>query len=528
MWYVEFMVIKNFLLLTLGALGGLGVVLTAIRASYRADKLSSNILGKYKELKSLFGDDGLRISKNMQLKKEQDYEGVCMIAPTGAGKTSTLFLNNLLENKIRGSLIVTDPKGEIYELTSGYQQHFCGRKVYKIDFTNIDSSERYNLLANCKDSEEVIRLASDLLMNGSLSIELGSGKKIGGVEWIQMAEPLLAAVLLYVRTLKKPFNTIEFALQLVLNLNNTQIKSLIEKSKNIDALTQYNIFLMVGGADKTEGSIKITLASNMKLFTTKDVNKISIDTTFDIEKFREEESILYVIYPERKSTYLSPFIAPLFSQFINKLLDKYEKDKSLPVHFLFDEFGNIGMISDMKTNVATIRSREISFTICLQGITQLQQIYGIDNSKTILNNLKTKIVLSGLSDIDTLNYISNLCGTKEITVKSVTTNGEKRTETYSKATKKIFADGELRTINSSIGVFIVSNKMPVVDEIVPYYESKIKDNVYPPVAFKNKACFSYSLNREIERFKERAINKEEELDYDNARRTLRQIFTQEG
>lgn len=521
----EFMMISKFLYGTLGATLLTGAYTYIQRLRKSPDKLTTTELKDFRELKSLIGEDGLKISKNIRLKEKYDFEGICLAGPTGSGKTTSLFLNNLLDNKVRGSYIVTDPKGELYKLTSGYQKNICNRKVYKIDFTNTDYSERYNLLANCKNAEEVIQLASNLLLNGALSIELASGKKTGGVEWIQMAEPLLAAVLLYVKDLEKPFNTIEFAVQLILNLSNNQLKGVIDKSKNIDAISQYSIFLMVGGADRTEGSIKITLASNMKLFTTKDVNRISIDTTFNIEDFRREESILYIIYPERKSNYLAPFIAPLFSQFIDKVLNSYKKD-SLPIRILFEEFGNIGMLSNMSNNAATVRSREVSLVVCLQGITQLQQVYGHDTSKSILNNLKTKIVLPGVTDIDTLNYISSLCGVKEINTKSTSYSGEKESSNYSKSKKKIFEDGELRTLEDDTVLIISSNKMPVIDDLTVYYQTNLRENVVEEVKYKKITTNIYNLKKEIDRIK--SISNEQELEDDNSRRTLRQIFKEES
>lgn len=515
----------QFLYYSLGLIATGGAYSSLRKHLNKQDKLANNDIKNYKELKNIAGEDGLKISKNISLKEKIDYEGICLIGPTGAGKTTSLFLNNLLDNKIRGSLIVTDPKGELYNLTSGYQKKVCRRKVYKIDFSNTDYSERYNLLANCKNSEEVIQLASNLLLNGALSVELASGKKTGGVEWIQMAEPLLAAVLLYVRDLEKPFNTIEFGLQLILNLNNEQLKGLIDKSKNIDAITQYDIFLMVGGADRTEGSIKITLASNMKLFTTKDVNKISIDTTFNIEDFRKEESILYVIYPERKSVYLAPFIAPLFSQLIDKLIDSYN-NKSILIRLLFDEFGNIGMLSNMSINAATARSRKMSITTCVQSITQLYQVYGEHSSKSILNNLKTKIVLPGITDVDTINYISSLCGVKEINTKSISYSEQKQSTSYSKTKKKIFEDGELRTLEDNTALIVVNNKMPVIDEISLYFKTELKENVIEEVKYKKISTNIYNFKKEIDRIK--SLSNEQELEDDNARRTLRQIFKEES
>lgn len=506
---IEMFLIQKFLYATLGATALTGVYKSFKGQSKGAGKLTSTELKNHREMKTLKGDDGLKISKNIRLEEKYDFENVCLIAPTGAGKTTSLFLNNLLDNKIGGSLIVTDPKGELYELTSGYQKNVCKRKVYKIDFTDIKHSERYNILENCKDSEEVIQLASTLLMNGSLSIELVTGKKAGGVEWIQMSESLLASMLLYVYELEKPFNTIEFALQLLLTLNEKQIKFLIENSKNLSAIGQYNIFAMVAGADRTEASIKITLSTNMKLFMNKDVNSISCDSTFDIAKFREEESILYVIYPERKAPYLAPFIAPLFSQFIDKLLDVYKKGSSLPVHLFFDEFGNVGMISNMPTNVSTCRVREMGFIVCLQSLSQMKQIYGLDNSNSIMNNLKTKIVLEGVTDMDTLRYISNICGNTEVRTRSESYSGDKKTVSYSNKEVKIFDEGEIRTLESGKAIIVCSNKMPIVDKVEYYYKTDLAKNVEEEVEYKAYEMPKYDISKEVSK-KQKEIN--EDLD----------------
>lgn len=527
----EFALINYFLY---GALGACGIAAGSMALGKNKDKigkLANNELKDFKELNSMVGEEGLNISKNIRLKEKNDYEGICLIGPTGAYKTSTLFMNNLLENKIRGSYVVTDPKGELFEKTSGYQKNVCNRKVYKIDLIKPDYSEKYNLLENCKNTEEVLQLASSLLINGALSIELMTGKKAGGVEWIQMSEPLFSSLLLYVKDLKKPYNTVEFALNLLITLSSENLESIITGSGNLDAVTQYNIFKQVGGADRTEGSIKITLTTNTKLFTDRNVNKINSNTTFDIEKFRTEESILYITYPERKSSYLAPFIAPLFSQIIDKLLDNYN-DKSLPIHLLFDEFGNIGMLNNMSVNASTVRSRKISLITCLQSISQLHQVYGEKNAKSILNNLKTKLILPGISDTDTLNYISNLCGNGEIKTKNISVNGSKQSYSVSQTKRRLFEDGELRTLEDRDILIIANNKMPVVDEIEPYFEGNRINNVNEPVRYKKAENIYYDISKEIERLKssnEKEVDLEDEFEGigtdSRATAIARKIFT---
>lgn len=509
MFYFDLMV--QFLYKSL-ALTTVGVGIVEVnKLRNKPKKLANNKIESHKALKKVKGDNGLSVSKNVRLNDKADFEGVCLVGPTGSHKTTTLFLNNLLEENIKGSIIVTDPKGELFKLTSGYQKEVCNRKVYKLDLSNTNNSEKYNLLEQCRNTEEVLELASSLLINGALSIELATGKKAGGIEWIQMSESLLSSVFLYVKELNNPFNTIEFALSLLITLKNNQLKKLIEGSNNIDAINQYNIFLQVGESERTEGSIKITLSSNMKLFADRNINRISEYTSFNIEDFRKEPSVLYIIYPERKSNYFAPFIAPFFSQIINKLLEHFNED-SEDIHFLFDEFPNVGMISNMSVNAATVRSRRISLSICLQSISQLYQTYGINNSKSILNNLKTKVILPGISDIETINLISALAGTEEITVKNKSVSSGKESYSIGKAKRRIFEEGELRTLEDKTALIINSNNMPIIDRLEPYYENDNINNVKEEIAYKGAKNTIYDIRKEIEKLKESTVEKEVVLD----------------
>lgn len=491
--------LKLFTIITGGAIVS-GEIYTYLKKLQKVSKLATGHLITSNDIDDITGDTGLILSNDIQLKEKYDYEGSMTIAPTGAGKTTSFHIPNLLSNNIQGSIIVTDPKGELFKLTSKYQEKICGRKVLKFSPLDPIASERYNLLTSCKDNSEIVELASTLLFNGALSIELATGKKTGGAEWIQMSEPLLAAALLYAKGLEYPFNNIEFAFKLLINLTTEQLDLLFSNSQNMDCITQWKIFKVVGGADRTEGSIKITLASNMKLFTDNRVNAVGIDTTFNIENFRKEPTILYVTYPENKSPYLAPFIAPFFSQCMSKLIEGYA-DESLPIHMMFDEFGNIGMLSNMSINVATIRSRQISMNICLQSITQLYQVYGRENAKAIMNNLKTKMILPGLSDIETTNYISNLCGNKEITVCNTNVNKQNSTKSYSKTKVKLFEDSEIRCLEDNQILIITSNKQPILSIQERYYENdKYKNNIFNssvsiPIKYSKKVDIEKELNK---------------------------------
>lgn len=465
-----------FLYKTLAAMITTELLVVTLKAKKKSqkkeqDKATAQIKS-FNEAKNMTGNDGLVITDNITLKEKFDFENVGIFAPTGAGKTTKYFYPNLLNENLRGSIVVIDTSNELYRDTAKFQADVCHRKVIRFSPGNLNSSEQYNLLEQCDDSTEVCQLASSLLMNGSLSLELSTGKKANGVEWLQMSESLLAAALLYVKDMKEPYNTIENAVKLIISCEPQKLEFLLSTSENEAVRTQYSIFKTVTAAANTTGSIKVTLASNMKLFTDYKLNLTTAATTFTAEQLRKEPTALYIQFPERLSNYLSPFLAPFFTQIINKVLDNYNY-KSQPITFLMDEFANIGMIKDMQIHTATCRKRDMSFSLCLQSLSQLIQVYGRDNAHTIINNLKTKIILSGLSDSESLGYFEDLAG--KTMIYSLTENTDKEGKTsysYNTTVRNTMNKDEIRRMDDSQCLVIMGNKQPIIDYNTPYFLKK--------------------------------------------------------
>lgn len=476
-------------------------------------KLANGQLINVNDILDILGNDGIRLSKDIQLKEKFDYEGSVIFGATGSKKTTSIYVPNLLSNDIKGSIIVTDPKEELFTLTSGYQEKVCKRKVLKFSPLDPNYSEKYNLLTSCRDNMEVLELSQSLIFNGCLSVELSTGKKVGGMEWVQMATPYLSSALLYCKNLEYPFNTIEFAFQLLISLKDKELDSLFMNSKNYDCITQWRIYKSVGKADRTEGSIKITFATNMQLFVDERINKTCSNTTFDFEDFRKEPTIIYICYPEHKANYISPFIAPFLSKMFNDFIECFNK-KSLPVTFLIDEAGNIGQISNLANKASTVRSREISVNLCLQGLTQLYQVYGRDNAKSILNNLKTKMIFPSISDEDALNYISNLCGEKEIEVISKSENKTGTSTSTNKTKIMMFSKSDLRCLKDDEFLIVTSNKQPILTKQNTYFTNEeYTKNIKNPVKIEPKPVKRIDILDYIEDLKvDLAIEKEEGFD----------------
>lgn len=454
---IEVVLLQKLLWLAMG----IPLVDGLIYLTKNKSRLATSRLGGKKDLWRLTGTDGLVLSKKFQLTFKKSLEGTVIIAPTGEGKTTSIFLPNLLSNSLpESSIIISDPKGELWNLTSAYQKSI-GRTP--ILFEPLGKNAHYNLLEHCNSFTEVRELATNIIQNGELSIQLASGRSGGSSEWLNMAIPLFTAMLLICKT-------VSGAVKILINTPSLELPEMFVHCGNEDAKEQFNIFMASAASPKTMSSIVSTLLSSLQLFTDHDLINTTSKSDFKPLDLREKPVALYIKYDEAKSNYLAPFLSCFYSQ----LIDKVMYGDGLPVLFMLDEFQNIGRISNFAQIVAVGRSRNLGFLICLQNLVRLYDIYGKNNTTTILNNMKTKCILPSLSDYEALSYISNLCGDKEIQTES--TSGDKKT--HSATVKKLFTADEIRRIEDDKILIIAHNKLPFLDNQNTYYTQKrYTDNV---------------------------------------------------
>jgi hypothetical protein len=139
-----------------------------------------------------------------------------------------------------------------------------------------------------------------------------------------------------------------------------------------------------------------------------DVACITSLTDFDFCDLKRKPIALYISVPEHKVTGLAPVISTLYMQIFDSLLEMGEGGR--PVFFLMDEFANIGKVLGFPQYVATIRSRNLSVAVCLQSAEQLTRNYSEPEKQEILNNLKVTVVLPGLKEEKSLQYLQTLGG----------------------------------------------------------------------------------------------------------------------
>lgn len=433
--------------------------------SINKDNLATSDFSKEKDFKGITGADGLIIGKKFRLSEKKSFEHTVCVGPTGSGKSVSFFIPNLISLPNHASVVVSDPKGELFEKTA---QHALdqGKKVLVFSpFKN--ETMKYNPLTLCRDVSEVRELAQVLLANGNASIESITGTKAGGSEWTNMATPLLSAFLLLVKRLDPPNNTIAKALELIIENDLDTLKMLVEDTDE-DVEKQFNIFLQSSESEKTASSIKTVLATGLQMFTDPLIQNITSLNEINPKMLRKEPTHLYVCVPEHKSSFMAPLMSPFYSQLLNHLI---EDGSGSPVYFLLDEFANIGLIPNIDVIAATCRSRNMSLSLGIQSVNQLKQRYN-EASISLLDNLKTKFFFPGLS-FESAEYASKMIGFKEINTTSTSYGAKKDvSHSVSKQKRELLTPDEIRRLEDETLLIVSDNRNPFKDLQYRYYKDK--------------------------------------------------------
>ena len=92
-------------------------------------------------------------------------KNICVFGSSGSMKTIGFLLTNLLElSKYQKSIIVTDPKGEIYRTTSNYFRNI-GYVVKVLNLNDMRHSDRWNPLKENENITDVQTSANVIISN---------------------------------------------------------------------------------------------------------------------------------------------------------------------------------------------------------------------------------------------------------------------------------------------------------------------------------------------------------------------------
>lgn len=321
-------------------------------------------------------------------------------------KSRAFARNMILQCVRRGeSMFVTDPKSELYEDMAAYLKA-QGYTVRQWNLINLDNSDAWDCLGEI-DGGGLIDTFVDVVIRNT------TDKFDHFYDNTEM--DLLKALCLYVyHEYEEKDRTFAEAYKLLINQSLEALDGIFDNlPTSHPAKGPYRLF---SKADKVKGNAVLGLGTRLQIMQNERVQKITSYREFDLTLPGKERCAYFCITSDQDSTY--DVLATLFVSFLCiklvRFADRQESRKlPVPVHFILDEFPNIGVAPDFKKKLATARSRDLGMSILYQNIPQLQNRYPDGQWEEILGGCDTSLFL-GCNDMTTATYFSGRSG--EVTV----------------------------------------------------------------------------------------------------------------
>ncbi|MGE5455823.1 MAG: VirD4-like conjugal transfer protein, CD1115 family [Ignavibacteriales bacterium] len=342
-----------------------------------------------------------------------------VIGATGSGKTEMMVqpMVKILAKKGE-SMIITDPKGEIYERNANELRE-KGYNIVLLNFREPQKGNSWNPLSlpyklyREGNPDKANELLDDLAMN-ILYDEAAQGQD---PFWEKTSADYFAGLSLAL---------FEDAKEDEINLNSINLMTTVgeEKYGNSTYMKEYysdksqtspayiNVASTLMAPNETKSSILSVFKQKIKLFSSREnLSEMLSRSDFDMKDIGRHKTAVFIVVQDEKKTYHS-LVTIFIKQCYETLIDvAQENGGKLPfrTNFILDEFANMPPLKDVTTMVTAARSRAIRFTFIIQNFAQLYQVYGKENGETIKGNCGNIIYLIS-SEIAALEEISKMCG----------------------------------------------------------------------------------------------------------------------
>jgi type IV secretion system protein VirD4 len=134
--------------------------------------------------------------------------------------------------------------------------------------------------------------------------------------------------------------------------------------------------------------------------------------SFNIADLGREKTVLFINVSDTDRAFDS-IVNIFYTQALQVLCaeadSKADGRLAVPVRMILDDFAASARIPDFDKLMSVIRSREISVSIILQSLSQLDTLYDRAMSLTIINNCDNILYLGG-KDMETANFVANFAG----------------------------------------------------------------------------------------------------------------------
>jgi len=352
-----------------------------------------------------------------RLLRAEDRHALVAFGPTQSGKSAGIAIPNILE--WAGPAIVVSIKPDLLDATLAAR----AQRGQVLVFDPLDQWKRpshtWSPLAAASSWNAALQTAQRMASAG----ETDTTTVKGGSFWSQAAEQRLAPLLYAAARTRRGMGEV---VRWVYGQGGAELDrlmhDLVEASRDprerADAQHAHDAHLAFCQlAGETKGSIEGTAQILLSAYRSPTVVRSADGTDITGQRLLEGPNTVYLISDSRRSKLLRPILIALLTELLDHA---YETANNAPRRRLpnpllvcLDELGNAVPLPNLAEIASTAASHNIQLISIFHDIAQARTRYR-DQALTVINNHRARLLLSGVADMQTLRYFSELVGDEEV------------------------------------------------------------------------------------------------------------------
>jgi type IV secretion system protein VirD4 len=398
----------------------------------------------------------------------QERQSVITFAPTESHKTTGLAIPALLE--WQGPVLATSIKSDLLMDTFAHRQGVG--EVMVFDPARVTGMEpsRATPLWGATNWRGAMRVAHWL----AAAARTGSGGLHDADFWFAAAEKLLAPLLFAAASSGRTMQAVVCWLDEGPEVNDAKIEELLSKTGEEAPGRAWQA--TQNREERQRSSVYTTAEMIVSAFADPLVAEETEGADYSPAALLDGgANTLYLCAPLHEQERLRT----VFSMLVQELLAVvYEtaaatgKPLDPPLLLLLDECANIAPIPNLAEIASTGAGQGVQLLSVFQDMAQVSSRYGRAAS-TIVNNHRAKVFGTGISDADTLSYVSRVLGAGEFEQRSRSTGEKGRSSQTEGDTYRDLAPANLiRERQPGTGLLVYGHLPPAKIRLRPWFEEK--------------------------------------------------------
>ena len=334
-----------------------------------------------------------------------------VVGPTGSGKTSSIFIPNLIARCNKSALVTEaragNDKPDLYWKTARYRAVMGGQAIYHFDPDDL-SSHRINPLDAVKTYDDARDMAQ-------LIVDNTTGKNNYGDDvWPKSEANMLTTLIGHAASQDMHLGYI----RALLREGPEGMEKIIKESPVEQVREDYRGFMNTSREGFRYGVVA-SLITRLGLWSSPKVVALTEKTDIDMDALAHERFTFYLSVPANKPN-LKPVAALVFNFLLNHIQNNHFDD---PPFLLLDEFTNFGMIPKINEKLSIIRHQKISFMLGFQDFAQLDNVYDRGVANDLRKQPRTRIFFRP-ADYEPAEAISKMTGKTTVFERTISSSGQ--------------------------------------------------------------------------------------------------------